>query len=84
MANEPSGPPSANLELAVELAWGLIANVSGGDWSKQSPEWHAAAIRWRDEYWSPAEARLAGRAIHGDPHPLHETIVRNVHRPATP
>lgn len=30
-------------------AWGIIANVSGGDWKKQSPEWQEAAERWRDK-----------------------------------
>jgi len=33
-----------------EIAWGIIANVSGGDWSKQSAEWREAAERWRDKY----------------------------------
>lgn len=32
----------------LELAWGLIANASGGDWEKESREWQDAAIRWRD------------------------------------
>lgn len=35
---------------SLDLAWGLIANVSGGDWSKQSQEWQTAAAMWRDEY----------------------------------
>lgn len=35
---------------AIEAAWGLIANASGGDWSKESPEWQEAAARWRDRY----------------------------------
>jgi hypothetical protein len=30
-----------------EEAWGIIANV---DWSKQTPEWQAAAARFRDKY----------------------------------
>ncbi len=34
----------------IELAWGIIANVSGGDWDKQTKEWKAAAIRWRDRW----------------------------------
>lgn len=36
---------------ALETAWGIIANVSGGDWDKQSKEWQNAATRWRDEAW---------------------------------
>ena len=38
---------------ALELAWGLIANAGGGDWSNETPEWQEAAERWRDEYWHP-------------------------------
>jgi hypothetical protein len=33
-------------------AWGIIANVHGGDWEKESPEWLEAAIRWRDDYFA--------------------------------
>jgi hypothetical protein len=33
-----------------EIAWGIIANAGGGDWDLETPEWKAAAIRWRDEY----------------------------------
>ena len=36
---------------AVELAWGLIANAGGGNWSKETPDWQEAAARWRDEHW---------------------------------
>lgn len=32
----------------LELAWGIIANASGGDWEKQSKEWQDAAAKWRD------------------------------------
>lgn len=39
-----------------ELAWGIIANAYGGDWSQASPEWRKAAERWRDEVWHPALA----------------------------
>lgn len=28
-------------------AWAIVANVNDGDWSKQSPEWQAAANAWR-------------------------------------
>lgn len=34
----------------LESAWGIIANAGGGDWDTQTPEWKAAAIRWRDRY----------------------------------
>ncbi len=31
-------------------AWGVIANVSQGDWAQQTPEWQDAAKRWRDAW----------------------------------
>jgi thiosulfate reductase cytochrome b subunit len=36
---------------AAEMLWVVLANVSGGDWTKQSPEWNEAASRWRDDYF---------------------------------
>lgn len=36
---------------AAEMLWVCLANVSGSDWSKQSPEWQEAAARWRDFYF---------------------------------
>jgi hypothetical protein len=38
---------------AMEVAWGVIATASHGDWSKESPEWREVAERWRDDYWHP-------------------------------
>lgn len=38
---------------ALEAAWGVIANVSEGDWSKQTDEWRGAAERFRDQHWHP-------------------------------
>ncbi len=35
---------------ALYMAWTIIANANGGDWSKADPEWVAAAERWRDEF----------------------------------
>jgi hypothetical protein len=35
----------------LELAWGIIANASGGDWTKETAEWQEAAAKWRDKYW---------------------------------
>ena len=35
---------------AAEMLWIVLANVSGGDWKKQTPEWQEAAARWRDNY----------------------------------
>lgn len=37
---------------AAEMLWVVLANVSGGDWSKQSKEWQEAAARWRDNYFA--------------------------------
>lgn len=36
----------------LEMAWGLIANASGGNWSKESKEWQDAAAAWRDRWCS--------------------------------
>lgn len=35
---------------AAEYLWGVVANVSGGDWTLQTPEWQQAAARARDAY----------------------------------
>jgi hypothetical protein len=37
------------LRTLIEVGYGLIANVGGGDWTKESSEWQEAAGRWRDE-----------------------------------
>jgi hypothetical protein len=42
---------------SLELAWGIIANAHGGDWSEASPEWREAAERWRDMHWHEALRR---------------------------
>ena len=38
------------LEDLLMTAWGIIANAGGGDWDTQTPEWKAAAERWRDRW----------------------------------
>ena len=30
----------------LEIAWGIIANASGGDWDKESEMWRKAAIEF--------------------------------------
>lgn len=35
---------------AAEFLWVVLANVSEGDWSKQSEEWRRAAERARDDF----------------------------------
>ena len=47
--------------LAMELAWGVIANAYGGDWGKASADWREAAERWRDEHWHPALDRASAQ-----------------------
>jgi hypothetical protein len=44
---------------AIEVAWGVIANASGGNWERESPEWQAAAARWRDRFVGPKARRAA-------------------------
>ena len=36
----------------AEMLWVVLANVSGGDWTKQSHEWQDAAARARDQYFA--------------------------------
>ena len=38
------------MQELLESAWGIIANVSGGEWSKQTLPWVNATVRWRDKY----------------------------------
>lgn len=33
-------------DYLIEIAWGIIANVSNGDWTKQSQMWQDAASHW--------------------------------------
>lgn len=47
MTNPRPGWPDDSM---LEAAWGIIANVGGGNWSKETSEWQAAAINWRDAY----------------------------------
>lgn len=35
---------------AAEMLWIVLANVSNGDWTKQTPEWQDCAARSRDEF----------------------------------
>lgn len=42
---------------AAEMLWIVLANVSGGDWTKQSVEWQDTAARWRDNYFAALKAR---------------------------
>jgi hypothetical protein len=33
-----------------EVAWGVIANVNGGDWKPTPDDWRGAAEKWRDRW----------------------------------
>jgi len=43
------------LEDSEEMAWGIIANAYGGDWTLANKEWREATIRWRDKYFAALE-----------------------------
>ena len=51
---------------AAEMLWAVLANVSGGDWDKQSDDWVTAAERWRDNYL----AAISGFTVSGEQEPL--------------
>lgn len=34
----------------LDYALTIIENVNGGDWEGSAPDWHLAAITWRDRY----------------------------------
>ena len=36
---------------AAEMLWICLANVSEGDWTKQTIAWQEAAQKWRDNYF---------------------------------
>ncbi|HET7321178.1 MAG TPA: hypothetical protein VFI96_01705, partial [Longimicrobiaceae bacterium] len=59
----------ARLMDALEVAWSIIANVSGGDWDAQSEYWVDAAERWRDFHWHPALDRNGYPPRPADPEP---------------
>jgi hypothetical protein len=50
-AVEPPAQEPPTMADAAEMLWVVLANVSGGDWTKQSQEWQDAAARWRDNYF---------------------------------
>lgn len=65
---------------SAEMLWVVLANVSGGDWTKQTQEWQDAAARWRDEYF---EATRTAQAALGAGHISEEgTACANCHAPS--
>ena len=51
---------AGDIDDAAEMLWTVIANVSGGDWKKQSEEWQEAAARWRDYYFKSRRRHSTG------------------------
>jgi len=47
----------AKLFGLIEYAWTILANVSDGDWDKQTDEWQVAVKKWRDQYYAMLAAR---------------------------
>ena len=45
----------------VESAWGIIANASNSDWSKESKQWNVAAKAWRGRYHQALHERMRKR-----------------------
>jgi len=50
-------PTRGRMGDAAEMLWVVLANVSEGDWTKQTLEWQKAAARWRDNYFAAAGIR---------------------------
>jgi hypothetical protein len=52
--------PDCDAEMdALYTAWTIIANANEGNWDRATPEWRAAAERWRDEMFHPLLAAHA-------------------------
>ena len=47
------------LRSQVEMAWVIIANAGGGDWTKEHPDWQKAAAKWRDDAMPTLSAHRA-------------------------
>ena len=39
------------IDNLLETAWGIICNVSQGDWTKQNKEWQETVAKFRTEYF---------------------------------
>lgn len=49
------------MEGVIEMAWALIANVSGGDWTRQHLEWRKAVARWRSGDFHQIMSEISAR-----------------------
>ena len=47
------------LEETLIGAWEIIANVSGGDWTRQKPHWQDYVFKWRDDCFNPIMKELS-------------------------
>ena len=52
---------SSELLDVYEQAFGIIANASGGDWTKESEEWQGAAARFRTDYYHALDKETWGK-----------------------
>ena len=48
---------------AAEALWGVVANVSAGNWDKQSMEWKEAAANAREDYHEAAKLLSPSEAL---------------------
>lgn len=61
---EEDSPAHAGVEQSLsddllEYGWAILANVSDGDWTKQSEDWQEAVMKWRDKYHEYLNSRKA-------------------------
>lgn len=49
----------------LHWAWAIICNASGGDWTREKPEWQDASARFRESYHAWLDER---KAVLGDPY----------------
>lgn len=73
-------PPCTNPADLLELAWGLLANVSGGDWHQQTPTWHGAVIAWRDDWHRYLDARRKGALVDATPASWYQAEIERLRK----
>jgi hypothetical protein len=54
MATATETPIDPAVAEAGEMLWVMLANVSLGDWSKQTQEWRHATRKWVDNFHNVA------------------------------
>jgi len=89
----PDGSPQQTMADAAEMLWIVLANVSEGDWTKQTPDWQEAAARRRDNYFAALKSGAVALPIAVDPvvergteglraHPLESSALTSLAAPA--